>query len=112
MQSATRNVRLQLLRAALCTQAAFFSTLLVVGLALQAGGSAASPQAVFQPLDVSGPIPMAIADGRGTTGFRASDAELARWALGAWQRASENVIRFQPAPESSALVRLYLGPAD
>ena len=81
--------------------------ILAAGVALGAGVVAASPQAVLQPLDISGPIPYFIGDGRGTKGFRASDGELARWALQAWQRTSGDVIRFEPAPESSALVRLY-----
>jgi hypothetical protein len=68
---------------------------------------AASRQAIFTPLDITGPIPYFIADGRGKTGFRATDMELARWAVGAWQRMSGNAIRFELAPERSALVRLY-----
>jgi Matrixin len=81
--------------------------ILAAGLALAAGVVAASPQAVVQPLDISSPISYFIGDGRGKGGFRSSDGELARWALQAWQRTSGDVIRFEPAPESSALVRLY-----
>jgi len=66
-----------------------------------------SSQTRLRPLDVSGPIPYFIADGRGKTGFRATDVELARWALDAWQRTSVSAIRFEPAPESAALVRVY-----
>jgi hypothetical protein len=76
-------------------------------LALAAGFPATPSPSVFQPVDTSDPISYFIADGRGKTGFRAADTELARWALEAWERASDNAIRFEAAPESSALVRLY-----
>src|SRR5689334_22255422 len=68
---------------------------------------AAPPQAIFSPLDISGAIPYFIADGSAKTGVRDGDAELARWALAAWQRSSGNAIRFEPGPESSAVVRVY-----
>lgn len=76
-------------------------------LAMAAGVLAAAPRAVLQPFDISIAIPYFIGEGRGKTGFRATDGELARWALEAWQRTSGNAIRFESAPESSALVRLY-----
>jgi hypothetical protein len=68
---------------------------------------AAAPQSVYQALDISTPISYFIAEGQGKRGFRDSDRELARWALEAWQRTSGSAIRFESAPESSALVRLY-----
>jgi hypothetical protein len=68
---------------------------------------AAPSQAILAPFDVSSPLPYFIADGKGKTGFRATDRELARWALEDWQRSSDHAIRFERAPESSALVRLY-----
>jgi Matrixin len=67
----------------------------------------APSQAILAPFDVSRPVPYFIADGKGKTGFRARDTELARWALEDWQRSSGHAIRFEPAPESSSLVRLY-----
>jgi hypothetical protein len=67
----------------------------------------ASPQAILAPLDISGPISYFIADGRGKRGFRATDTTLAQWALDGWQRTSGNALRFEPAPESSAVVRVY-----
>lgn len=81
--------------------------IVIAGLTIGPGFRAVSSQAVLAPLDISGPIPSFVADGRRKTGFRATDPELARWALAAWQRTSGNAIRFEPAPESSALVRLY-----
>jgi hypothetical protein len=69
--------------------------------------SAASAQALLQPLDTSAPIPYFIADGRGMTGFRANDTQLARWALDAWQRTSDNALHFEPGAEATSRVRVY-----
>jgi hypothetical protein len=60
-----------------------------------------------QGLDHKGPIPYFIADGDGKPGYHSSDRELARWALQAWQRSAANGIRFAPAKESNALIRVY-----
>ena len=81
--------------------------ILIAGLSMAASLLATSPPSLLQSVDTSDPISFFIADGRGKTGFRGTDAELARWALGAWERASDKAIRFEAAPESSALVRLY-----
>jgi hypothetical protein len=48
-----------------------------------------------------------IADGKSGSGYRPADRELALWALQAWQRSVGKGIRFAPASESAALVRLY-----
>lgn len=80
---------------------------LAAGMAIGTSVLAGSSQAVLAPFDVSRPIPYFMADGRGKTGFRATDMGLARWALDDWQRSSGQAIRFDPAKESSALVRLY-----
>lgn len=48
-----------------------------------------------------------IAEGAKLTGFRPSDRELARWAFDAWRGGAANGLRFEPAIESDALVRLY-----
>jgi hypothetical protein len=66
----------------------------------------AQPRAARE-LDAVAPIPYFIADTAGKIGFRASDPELARWALDAWQRSSQQRLRFEPAGESDALIRLY-----
>jgi Matrixin len=81
--------------------------LLVGVLAISAHVLAAPSQAILVHFDISHPVPYFIADGKGKTGFRGSDRELARWALEDWQRSSGQAIRFEPAPESSSLVRLY-----
>ena len=80
---------------------------LMTSLTLAASVLAASSQATLAPFDVSHPVPYFVADGKGKTGFRAGDAELARWALGDWQRSSGHAIQFEPASESSSLVRLF-----
>ena len=60
-----------------------------------------------QPLDASQPIPYFIADGTGRAGFRATDRELAGWAMAAWQRNAGTTLRLDAGPESAAMVRLY-----
>ena len=70
--------------------------------------SAGSPPA--QPVDA---IPYFVADGAGRSGYRASDRELATWAINAWQRSAGAALRFEPAPEARALLRVYWAdPAD
>jgi hypothetical protein len=53
------------------------------------------------------PITYFIADGKGADGYRSGDRQLALWALDTWQRAAPGRIRFEPATEDDALVRLY-----
>jgi len=48
-----------------------------------------------------------IADGTGKPGYHASDPELARWALDAWQRNAAKGIRFAVAAQSNAIIRIY-----
>lgn len=59
------------------------------------------------PPVLSTPVPYFISDGSGHAEFRASDRELALWALQAWQRAIGNEFRLESAAESDALIRLY-----
>jgi len=80
---------------------------LIASLVTGAGVLAAPSQAIPAPFEISRPVPYFIADGKGKTGFRRTDTELARWALEDWQRSSGRAIRFEAAPESSALVRVY-----
>ena len=76
---------------------------LIVALAVAA---AAAQPSMFGPLDNTTPIKYFIADG-GASGYRASDHQLAVWAFEAWQRVSARRLRFEPAAESTAIVRLY-----
>ena len=89
------------------------SEILIAGVAIGTSILATPSQSILAPFDISRPIPYFIADGRGKTSFRATDTELAGWALDDWHRSSGQAIRFEPAPEPSALVRLYwAGPSE
>lgn len=61
----------------------------------------------LRALDTSDAVTYFIADGNSRAGYRSGDRELALWALQAWQRTVGKSLRFQSAPESSALIRLY-----
>jgi hypothetical protein len=76
------------------------------------GAVAADRQPGPRVLDASGPIAFFIADGRPDTGFRATDRQLAEWAFAAWQRAAPERLRFEPASEADAIVRLYWAGPD
>jgi hypothetical protein len=64
-------------------------------------------QAPLAPLDAREPISYFIAPPRDDAGNRPGDAELAEWALLDWERAASGALRFRPAPENQALLRLY-----
>jgi hypothetical protein len=77
-------------------------------------GSAALAQTLraIEPLDRSGRITYFIADGEPGSQFRPADRDLATWALKAWERSAGGAIRFEPAAERDALVRVYWVPAS
>ena len=64
-----------------------------------------------RPTAQSSPVPFFIAGGNGAAGFRPGDLQLASWALDAWARAAPG-LRFEPAREDEALVRLYWNEAN
>jgi matrixin len=72
-----------------------------------AAGVGAGQSALPRTLDAKGPISFFIADGTGRAGFRAGDRQLAQWAFEAWERSAGRRLRFEAAPEASALIRLY-----
>src|SRR5438105_9341220 len=81
---------------------------MAVGVSVFAAGAIDAAQTVLpRTLDATGPITYFIADGSPQSGFRPGDRQLALWAFAAWERNSGKRLRFEPAPESSALVRLY-----
>jgi matrixin len=80
--------------------------------AMFSGGAGGQQSDAPRVLDRLSAIPYFIADGSGTPGYRASDRELAEWALQAWQRASPKKLRFTAAKESDALVRVYWAGPD
>lgn len=76
------------------------------------GARIAAGQALpaIAPLDASGPIGYYVV--RTGAGHADTDPELAVWALDAWSRSSEGRLRFEPAAEEDALIRVYFVPAD
>lgn len=82
--------------------------------AVGASGGIASAQesAPLEPLDASGRVTYFIAEGTRGSRYRASDRELALWALQAWERGIGGALRFEAAPESAALLRVYFVPAS
>ncbi len=66
----------------------------------------------FDTLDASRPIPYVIGDGSGIEGFHAGDETLARWAIEAWERASDGHITMAVSEPESALIHLqWISPA-
>jgi hypothetical protein len=64
------------------------------------------------PLEANGRVSYFIADGMAGSEYRPSDRDLATWALKAWERSTSGRIRFEPAAERDALVRVYWVPAS
>lgn len=85
-------------------------TSVVAGIAL-AGTLAAQPLPTLQPLDATGRVTYFIADGEPGSDYRASDRDLARWALQAWETSLGGTLRFEASAEDEALVRVYWVPA-
>jgi len=63
--------------------------------------------AVLAPLDARAPITYYIAADARDASFRERDVDLASWALEDWSRASNGKLRFEPAPQTEAQIRLY-----
>jgi len=53
-----------------------------------------------------------VASGEPGSEYRPSDPYLATWALKAWERSVGGALRFEPAREQDALVRVYWVPAE
>jgi len=67
--------------------------------------------ATLAPLDTDGHITYFISTGTPGSEFREADRDLASWALEAWERSTNGLLRFEPGPESSALIRVYWVPS-
>jgi hypothetical protein len=52
------------------------------------------------------PVTYFISEGRAGTGYHPGDRQIAQWAIEAWQRSAGKGLRFEPASESAALIRL------
>lgn len=70
----------------------------------------AQPLPVLQPLD--GRVTYFIAEGMPGSEYRPADRDLATWALKAWEAGIGGALRFEPAAEGDALVRIYWVPAS
>ena len=68
--------------------------------------ASAQTLAPLQPLAM-GRVTYFIAQGETGSEFRKTDIELATWALRAWENALGGTLRFEPAPEDEALVRVH-----
>lgn len=66
----------------------------------------------LDPLDATGRVTYFIADGEPGSQYRAGDRDLAAWALAAWEKSAGGALRFVPAAEDEALVRVYWVPAS
>ncbi len=77
-----------------------------VVLALSTSGTGALQFGAARPLESKDAVTYFIGQGSGGTGYRPGDRELALWALQAWQRSAGRGLRFEPASESAALIRL------
>jgi hypothetical protein len=93
-------------RHALRTAAATTAFILLI-IALSTMRASGRQSTMPRVLDAKDPITYFIAEGKGQTGYRSSDRELALWALEAWQRSAAKSLRLKAATESQALVRLY-----
>jgi hypothetical protein len=79
--------------------------------AVLAGVAGAQTLAPLGPLD-GGRVSYFIAEPPADVEIRPGDAELAAWALEAWQRATSGALTFvRAASEDEALVRVYWAPA-
>jgi hypothetical protein len=88
-------------------------TLIIASAAALAGAPAlAQDLAVLAPLDATGPITYYVAEGIEGSQYRESDRDLAVWALEAWARSAGGALRFEPASESEALIRVFWVPAS
>src|SRR5687768_5194214 len=77
-------------------------------LSLVRAGTVISAQSIapLQPAD-GGRVTYFIAQGEPKSEFRKTDIELASWALRTWEKAVGGALRFEPAAEDQALVRVY-----
>ena len=88
--------------------------LLVMGLAGPLRGtvvSYAQELSALQPFD-DRRITYYLAEGEPGSHYRASDRELAMWALREWERTLDGAVKLEAAAEREALLRVYWVPAS
>jgi hypothetical protein len=64
------------------------------------------------PLDTSGQLTYYIAEAQAESRYQPGDRQLALWALAAWARSSNGALRFEEAPETTALIHIHWVPAS
>ena len=100
MTTKSSTLRMAALTATLAPLAIF------IVFALSTRGTGALQSGVGRPLDSKDSVTYFIAEGKASSGYRPGDRELALWAFQAWQRSAGKGLRFEPAGESAALIRL------
>jgi hypothetical protein len=85
--------------------------LALAALVLTGPDPVAAQEADAWRLDPTEPITYYVAPVSSETGVQERDRTLARWALEAWGRLAEPPLRFVPAREGSAMVRIFWVPA-
>jgi hypothetical protein len=86
--------------------AATLSLLVIFALTLGRSRSRARQSGVAHSVGPNQAVTYFIAEGKTGTGYRPADRQLALWAFQAWQRSAGKALRFEPASESAALIRL------
>jgi hypothetical protein len=74
--------------------------------------TAQSSMRAIQPLDATGTVTYFVAEGLPGSEYLAGDRQLAVWALKAWEKSLGGALRFEPASEQNALVRVHWVPAS
>ena len=100
MTTKSNTLRMAALTATLAPLAIF------IVFALSTRGTGARQLGVARSLDSKDGVTYFIAEGKASSGYRLGDRELALWAFQAWQRAAGKGLRFEPAAEMAALIRL------
>jgi hypothetical protein len=84
----------------------------LLALSVCVSGTRAQELPILDPLDETGRVTYFIADGAVGSSYRPADRDLALWALQSWERSAGGVLKFEPGPESTALLRIYWVPAN
>ncbi len=69
--------------------------------------TAAQSMRALQPLDDKGTITYFVDSGPVESSYRVEDYELAVWAVKAWEKSLDGALRFEPASEGNAMVRVH-----
>ena len=89
-----------------------WALILVLGVAWLLPSVLHAQLGTLTPLDASGRITYFIAEAEAGSRYQPGDRQLAVWALDAWARSSNGALRFEEAPETTALVQIYWVPAS